>query len=261
MQTDITGTENVCKYIQATKFTKFSITKVVPGTNGNNISVFDLLDSQSNEHAVETFKQWAEFMNNNLPYKIVCFDEIEITQDANGNDKVKKIKNKVGKSSVTFCLNQHTHNTFANNSNNEKHNLNDNFDLVEFRKSIINDIAEQREKNEILQEIKNLHLKFAQLEEEDETEEDEETNKGLGGIDTNQVAQIMGLINMFKGNQAPPVLNGVEDNQDFKTNIKNAINKLYKYDKDLDKDLLKLSVLAETKTETFNMLITTLRNM
>ena len=90
MQTDITGLENVCKYIQATKYSKFSITKIVAGSNGNNISVFDLIDSNTNEHAVETFRTWAEFMNNNLPYKIVCFDEVEISEDANGIQKLKK---------------------------------------------------------------------------------------------------------------------------------------------------------------------------
>ena len=257
MQTDITGLDNVCKYIQATKFSKFSISKVSVGTNGNNISVFDLIDSNSNENAVETFRTWAEFMNNNLPYKIICFDEVEIVQDANGTEKIKKLKAKVGKSSVTFCLNQNTHNTFASNSNSKDNDTNSAFDLVEFRKSIINDITEAREKNEILQEIKNLNAKFAELEEEEEEEE----NKGIAGIDANQIGQIMGLIQMFKGNQPPPILNGVDDEPDFKTNINKAIKTLYKYDKELDKDLLKLSQLAETKTETFNMLITTLRGM
>jgi hypothetical protein len=260
MQTDITGLENVCKYIQATKYSKFTISKVVAGANGNNISVFDLIDSNSNEHAVETFRTWAEFMNNNLPYKIVCFDEIETIHDVNGVEKIKKIKSKVGKSSVTFCLNQNTHNAFASSSNGEKHENNNNFDLVELRKSIINEISEQREKNEILQEIRNLHSKFAKLEEEEE-EEEEETNKGIAGIDANQLSQIMGLINMFKGTPTPPVLNGIEDENNFKDNINKAIKILYKHDKELDKDLLKLSELAETKPDTFKMLISTLRSM
>lgn len=256
MITDITGLDNVCKYIQATKYSKFSITKVVAGNTGNNVSVFDLLDSNSNEHAVETFRSWAEFMNNNLPYKILCFDDFEINEDVNGTQKLKKLRGKAGKSSVTFCLNQNTHNTFAS-SNSEKQESNNNFDLVEFRKSIINEIVEAREKNEILMEIKNLHSKFAELEEEEE----EEKPQGIAGIDANQLSQLMGLINMFKGNQAPPVINGVEDDNNFKDNIKKAINILYRHDKELDKDLLKLSDLAETKPDTFKMLISTLRNM
>lgn len=260
IQTDIVGTENVCKYIQATKFSKFSISKVQAGTNGNNISVFDLIDSTSNEQAVETFRNWAEFMNNNLPYKIVCFDEIETTQDANGVEKIKKIKSKVGKSSVTFCLNQAQFNTFASSNNKDNDTHTHSFDLVELRKSIIKDIAEQQEKNEILQEIKALHQKFAELEEE---EEEEEKPQGIAGIDANQLTQIMGLVNLFKGQSNPPVLNGLEEttNEEFKNNINKAIKTLYKYDKNLDKDLLKLSELAETKTETFNMLLTTLRSM
>ena len=40
-----------------------------------------------------------------------------------------------------------------------------------------------------------------------------------------------------------------------------ALKTLYKYDKNLDTDLLKLSEIAENKPDTFNMLINTLRQM
>ena len=77
----------------------------------------------------------------------------------------------------------------------------------------------------------------------------------------------MGLVNMFRNNQQPPVINGVDEVAEFtyldikKANINKAIKILYKYNPNLDTDLLKLSQLAETKTDTFNMLITTLRSM
>ena len=85
MQTDINGVENICKYIEATKYSKFTISKYSNTTNGNYISVFELHDSNTNENAVNVFRNWAEFMNNNLPYKLICFDEMEIATDANGN--------------------------------------------------------------------------------------------------------------------------------------------------------------------------------
>jgi hypothetical protein len=259
MQVDILGVENICKYIEATKYSKFTISKYSNTTNGNYISVFDLHDSNSNENAVNTFRNWAEFMNNNIPYKIICFDDMEITTDANGNEKKIKKGNKTGKSSITFSLGQGQNNNFASASNKE-HNDNSNFDLVAFRKEIIKDIYEEREKNEILEEIKRLNAKFAEIEEEEE--EEEETPQGIAGIDANQLTQIMGLVNLFK-NQVNPSLNGVETPElsTQKENINKAIKILYKNNKNLDTDLLKLAELSETKPDTFNMLLSTLRGM
>jgi hypothetical protein len=259
MQVDILGVENICKYIEATKYSKFTISKHSNTTNGNYISVFDLHDSNSNENAVNTFRNWAEFMNNNIPYKIICFDDMEITTDANGNEKKIKKGNKTGKSSITFSLGQGQNNNFASASNKE-HNQNDSFDLVAFRKEIIKDIYEEREKNEILEEIKRLNAKFAEIEEEEEEEED--TPQGIAGIDANQLTQIMGLVNLFK-NQVNPSLNGVitPELSTQKENINKAIKILYKNNKNLDTDLLKLAELSETKPDTFNMLLTTLRGM
>lgn len=71
----------------------------------------------------------------------------------------------------------------------------------------------------------------------------------------------MGLINMFKTNDNKAIINGIDANQTKKDNLNKAIKILYKYDNQLDIDLLKLSELAETKTETFNMLINSLRTM
>jgi len=258
MQVDIIGIENICKYIEATKYSKFTISKYSNTTNGNYISVFDLHDSSSNENAVNVFRNWCEFMNNNLPYKIICFDDMEITTDANGNEKKIKKGNKTGKSSITFSLGQGQNNNFTS-ANGKEQEINNSFDLVAFRKEIIKDIYEEREKNEILEEIKRLNAKFAEIEEE---EEEEEKPQGIAGIDANQLTQIMGLVNLFK-NQVNPSLNGVEapDISTQKDNINKAIKILYKNNKNLDTDLLKLAELSETKPDTFNMLLSTLRNM
>ena len=74
------------------------------------------------------------------------------------------------------------------------------------------------------------------------------------------LAQLTGLINLFKGGATPTALSGTEEQSDRIENINKAIKTLYKYDKELDKDLLKLAEIAETKNETFKMLISTLRS-
>jgi hypothetical protein len=94
------------------------------------------------------------------------------------------------------------------------------------------------------------------MDEEDEEEED----NSVAGIQPDQIAQIMGLVNMFK-NSSPAILNGTEEQGTRTENINKAIKILYKHDKSLDTDLLKLAEIAETKTETFKMLINTLRSM
>ena len=72
----------------------------------------------------------------------------------------------------------------------------------------------------------------------------------------------MGLVNLFKQQQNPS-LNGIEpvDINIQKENINKAIKILYKNNKQLDTDLLKLAELSETKKDTFDMLLQTLRNM
>lgn len=257
MQVDIIGIDDVVKYIEATKLSKFTVMR----QNGAGyIPCFECLDSESNLNAINEFRKWAEIIRNNIPYKISCFDIAEIVLDANGNEKIKKSKNRSGKMECTFVLN---HNGIGYNINkNEIENVP--VDENELRRKIIKEISEQQEKNEILNEIKALRLKFAELEEE---EEEEKQSTNIAGIPAEQITQIMGLINMFKGGQQQPIINGVDDVDNTneleikKQNINKAIKILYKYDKNLDTDLLKLSNLAETKTETFNMLITTLRSM
>lgn len=259
MQVDIIGIDDVIKYIEATKLSKFTVMR----QNGAGyIPCFECLDSESNSNAINEFRKWAEIIRNNIPYKISCFDIAEIILDANGNEKIKKSKNRSGKMECTFVLNQ----------NGIGYNINKNeiehvpVDENELRRKIIKEISEQQEKNEILNEIKALRLKFAELEEEEEEEEPQQNM--IAGIPADQITQIMGLVNLFKGGQPAPVINGVENEvnditeiEQKKLNINKAIKILYKYDKNLDTDLLKLSNLAETKTETFNMLITTLRSM
>jgi len=260
MQVDIIGIDDVLKYIEATKLSKFTVQR---SSGAGYIPCFECIDSESNANAINEFRKWAEIVKNNMAYKLNCFDVAELIIDSNGNEKIKKSNKRSGKMECTFVLNQGYANNFGSNKSEQMEQSH--FDMNDFKKQVIKELAEQNEKNEILNEIKALRQKFSDLEEEEE--EEEEKQSGIAGIPSEQISQIMGLVNLFKGNQAPPVINGVDEVADFtemeikKQNINKAIKILYKYDKNLDTDLLKLSQLAETKTETFNMLITTLRGM
>jgi hypothetical protein len=255
MLVDIQGTESVIKFIEASKLSKFSILRA--GNTGYNIPIFECLNSNDNNTAVNEFNKIAEILSPNIPYKIKLFDYAEEVTNANGDIKVKKSKFASNKMEVIFLIN-----TAVNLQATQQHTTaqvgNQNaFDIGNLRAELIKDIAKAQEENAILNEIRELKLKFAELEEEDETDE----KTGIGGINQDQIQQLFGLINMFKTNNNPATINGLDQNQTRKDNLNKAIKILYKYNNQLDTDLLKLSEIAETKPETFNMLISSLRNM
>ena len=253
MQVDIIGVENVLKYIESTKKTKFSIYRAT-GTNGAYMPVFECLESDSNTNAISKFNDWASVVNNNVPYKLVLYDYAEVTINEDGSKKIKKAVERNGKMESIFILN----NTFTQGGppNQTTQVNNGGYDLAALRDSIINDLAKKNEESAILREIAELRQRFMDM----DTEEEEEEEENIAGIKPEQVAQIMGLVNMFK-QSAPATLNGTVEQGTRTDNINKAIKILYKHDKSLDTDLLKLAEIAETKSETFNMLITTLRGM
>lgn len=258
-QTDIFGIENVSKYIELTKFSKWTIYNV--NQNGNNVPLFDCNDSNSNSNAVAMFENMANILNNNTAYKIVCYNEVEIKLDRAGNEKATAKNTKSGKCSITFALSNIIDNNFSKGSNNIQQN-NSNIDLASFRKEIIKEISEKNEQNEILNEIRSLKMRLNELDQEADDDDEPEQENGIAGIKPDQIAQIMGLVNMFK-NSPNPSLNGItEINPDEqKININKALRILLKNDPQLDTDLLKLAELSETKKDTFNMLLSTLRSM
>jgi len=255
MQVDVIGLENVISYIQATKLSKFVIQRA--GNNAQAIPVFECIDSDSNANAINEFSKWAAVMNNATPYKITLFDFAEIITDANGATKVQKSKFKTGKTEVLFVINAAGQVNQANQSTNTPSMGNGGFDLQTLRADIINEISKKQEESAILSEIKELKQKFAELDAEEEEEEEEEAG-AMGGVDASQLGQIMTLVNMLKGQSKPATINGIDEQRD---NINKAIKILYKHDKSLDTDLLKLAEIAETKPDMFKTLISTLRSM
>jgi hypothetical protein len=256
MLVDIQGKENVIKFIEASKLSKFSILRA--GNTGYNIPIFECLNSNDNSNAVLEFNKIADILSVNIPYKIKLFDFCEEVINANGDIKIKKSKFASNKMEVIFVINTALNYQATQQPTIAQVGTHSAFDIGNLRADIIKDIAKAQEENLILKEIQELKLKFADLEEEEETA-DEKT--GIGGIGQDQITQLFGLINMLKTNSNPATINGVDENQVKRDNINKAIKILYKYNNQLDLDLLKLSEIAETKTDTFNMLISTLRTM
>jgi hypothetical protein len=260
MNVDILGSENVTSFIRLSNFIKFTIYQ--NNSNGNYMPLYDCNDSNSNDFAIHSFEKISEILNKNNIYKIVCYNEVETITDKNGNEKPRKASGKTGKACITFTLSNN--NNFSKSVNNDTTN-NNSVDLIAFRKEIVKEISQQNEQNEILNEIKNLRERFNQLDQEEEEEEEEQQPNSIAGINTDQLGQIMNLVNLFK-KQPAPSLNGIDETEteiqtDFKNNINKALKILYKHNKNLDQDLLKLANLAENKTDTFNFLITSLRSM
>ena len=253
---DILGTENVLKYIEATKLTKFTIQRAEGG--GQYIPVFECIDSDTNNNAIAQFKNWSEVVNQSRPYKISLFDYVNLETLPSGELKASKGKFKGNKMEATFQLS----NVISQSSQNNTQQTANNFsgDFATLKADIIREIGKNQEENAILNEIKALKQKFAEL---DEEEEEDEPESNIGGIDTSQLSQIMGLVNLFKNQNTPPVINGVEtkDLDQVKANINQAIKILYKNDKSLDTDLQKLAELSETKPELFKMLLENLRTL
>lgn len=258
---DIIGTDNVLKYIEVSKLSKFTIDA---NKSGHFICVFECINSQSNDIAIIEFSKWADFINPNQTYRITLFDVVDSTIDESGVLKQKKTKNKSNKMQATFILNENFNAARASN------NLAAPIDEESLIKKISSKFIEEQSNNQILNEIKNLSERLNKMELEELEDEDEPDSNSIAGINSNQIEQIMGLVNLFKNSTNKPAINGVNDAADnvdiieyneFKANINKAIKILHKNNSLLDKDLLKLAELSENKPETFKMLLSTLRSM
>lgn len=252
MVIDIYGADNLVKFIEATNLSKFSIER--PGQSGSYIPLFEMVNGNTNKDAVSEFKRLVDILNPSVPYKITLFDFAEVLEDENGSPKIRKSKNKAGKMQAIFLLSEQRAAAAQQQINGT---IAPAFDLAALKSEIAAEIAKKQEENEILKEIKEMRAKLAELDEE-ETEEDESE---IGGNKTD-MSQLMGFIAMLQGMNKPAHINGdVNEKSVFTENINKAVRTLYKYDKELDKDLLKLASIAENNTDMFNMLISSLRSM
>jgi hypothetical protein len=248
MEADIIGLNKILDCIKGSNFTKLAVYRYPQ--NSGNIPVFEKLNAKSNHELVKDFNDWGKNIDNSVIYEINLFDDVSVTFDDNGQEKLKRTASKTGKAKFYIQFKKDNNNSYNNNGSS-------NTDMATIVGLVSENLRKSQEDNLILKELAELKNKITIIE-----EEEEEEPTGLGALNPQSIGQFIQAFQMLSGNNAPPtttVINGVMDEK--KENIKKAIGILYKYDPDLDQDLLKLSSLAENNNATFKMLLTTLRNM
>ena len=247
MEADIIGLNKILDCIKGSSFTKLAVYRYPQ--NSGNIPVFEKLNAKSNHELVKDFNEWGKNIDNSVIYEINLFDNVLVSFDENGQEKLKRDNAKNGK--AKFYI------QFKKDTNNNSYSNGSNTDMATIVGLVSENLRKSQEDNLILKELADLKSKITIMEEEEE--EEEET--GLAGLKAENIGQFISALQMLSGNNSQPtttVINGVMDE---KREYKKAIGILYKYDPDLDQDLLKLSNLAENNNATFKMLLTTLRNM
>jgi hypothetical protein len=248
MEADIIGLNKILDCIKGSSFTKLAVYRYPQ--NSGNIPVFEKLNAKSNHELVKDFNEWGKNIDNSVIYEINLFDNVLVSFDENGQEKLKRDNAKNGK--AKFYI------QFKKDTNNNSYSNGSNTDMATIVGLVSENLRKSQEDNLILKELADLKSKITIMEEEEE--EEEET--GLAGLKAENIGQFISALQMLSGNKSQPttsVINGVMEEK--KENIKKAIGILYKHDPDLDQDLLKLSSLAENNNATFKMLLTTLRNM
>jgi hypothetical protein len=249
MEADIIGLNKILDCIKGSSFTKLAVYRYPQ--NSGNIPVFEKLNAKSNHELVKDFNDWGKNIDNSVIYEINLFDNVLVSFDENGQEKLKRDNAKNGKAKFYIQFKKDSNNnSYSNGSNNT--------DMATIVGLVSENLRKSQEDNLILKELAELKNKITIMEED----EDEEEETGLAGLKPENIGQFISALQMLSGNVSKPttsVINGVMEEK--KENIKKAIGILYKYDPDLDQDLLKLSSLAENNNATFKMLLTTLRNM
>jgi len=249
MEADIIGLNKILDCIKGSGFTKLAVYRYPQ--NSGNIPVFEKLNAKTNHELVKDFNEWGKNIDNSVVYEINLFDDVLVSFDENGQEKLKRNNAKNGKAKFFIQFKK-------DNNNNSYINGSSNTDMANIVGLVSENLRKSQEDNLILKELAELKTKITIMEEDD----DEEEETGLAGLKAENIGQFIAALQMLSGNVSQPttsVINGVLEEK--KENIKKAIGILYKYDPDLDQDLLKLSSLAVNNNATFKMLLTTLRNM
>jgi hypothetical protein len=251
---DLIGAEAVCKMLEQTQLKRFIIYR--QGAAKGSTPVYDCSHTITNGSAIKCFKDWAinitQFNPNNyLCYELLAFNDYE-EGEASPNELNSQVGKKRGKMRVTFALNAPMQQNFAYNMPAQQNNAPAINIEEEIRKGI--------EAALIRKELEELRRFKKEIEEEEE-EEEEENDAG------NIVDKVAGILNTFKehaAEQNAAQINGntvINEDLTIKTqNINKAIKILWKHNKNLDKDLLKLADLAENDNLVFKMVLNKLRN-
>lgn len=262
LNVDLIGPDAVANTLKQTELKRFIIYR--QGANLGSTPVYDCSHTQTNMAAVKCFKDWAANIlmynpQNFICYEILAFDDYE-TEDnqpkpANFKPKGQQGK-KTGKMRVSFALTGGVQN-FNNNQGQQFHAPQ--IDISgEIQKGI--DLAMLRHELKI---AKETIAEYENDDDDDETEGDDiitkvtSMMKAING-ETMDAAHISGDENLTAQknihNLTPAELSIKNKN------IQKAVNILFRHNKNLDIDLLKLANMAETNKIVFNVVIEKLRS-
>lgn len=266
---DISGFENICKYIEASKKSKFTVYRY--GQSGYNLPVFESTQHDTWGNALADFKNFAGILNKQSIYKMILFDEMEEV-GIMGEGAGKKSKKKTGKFEILFCIEPSQYQAPGYEHKSAAPQMA--FNPDQLKESIISEITRKNEESAVLKALQGMEdrlkaIEISQIEDDDDDEdEDELSGDNMGNL----IQGVTMLANMLKGGQAPPpVINGDESEATTQAEIdpkiervnkiNAAIKTLYKHDKGLHDTLTKLAEIAENKPDTFKFLLSNLGNL
>jgi len=277
MSIDVIGINPVANLIRQSGLTKFIIYR--EGAGKGSTPVFENIFCDSNPKTVTSFTDWASNLLNSNPvnttvYDIFLFDERalideEESEAEEGEDIKRPLRSKKKANKIRFRFQLASNNMMQGMNGQQNSNYVTKEDMGKIVTEALIAAEGVRANNEILNRLKALE----EDDEDDEDDQDFDSSDSLGRIEK-IFDRVEGLITKKKIKdkseenelELADSVSGVEDikkktGRDVKKNINLAITKLYKYDKDLDLDLLKFAELAEKDTEQFKTFIKALRAM
>lgn len=260
---DYTGAQAVSEIIKNSGLSKFIIYR--HGTSRNSVPVFQCTDCKSPQQAIKAFMDWSTIAGNGNtnPYDMVLFtgSADQLDTEATPSKKEKTIR-------FTFSLAKGNYTGYGNAYG---HNPGYSGDLSTIVENITLKLEKKYDEMETKRQFEELKKEIQELKEEQEFDDDADQ---LDGVQNQWSTALLGLINNYNNRNAPAI-NGAEtstepgqQNTDKRLatpeqikNINHALKILFKHDKQLDSDLLKMATLAETNKPLFLTLLTSLRSM
>jgi hypothetical protein len=278
------GIEAVANAIQQSKLTKMVIVRVSDGKR--SVPVFENLHCDSNGKLVESFKKWAYNIlqsnpTNNTTYEILLGNEKSLdtsdeeAQEFASEEYRPKLKTSGrGVSKMRFLFQLSNGNPYINAP--QLQSLNGNYVSKDEISNIVAEaLAKQAEKDKQDKLLKRIdELEQIINGENEDYEEDENIDKVDRIMDRGERildrlenwGKKKKVVEEKKEVEKAEAVNGVSDiskatGRDIKANINKAITTLYKHNKDLDLDLLKLAEIAEKNALYFKTMIKSLREL
>lgn len=250
MELDITGTEAVLKLIEQSGHSKFNILKL----GATRTPVFEFSGGRDNKEALAAFKQWAHTMtmgNNSSAYDIVLYTQ-------GSADEEEEAKGKKGRIKFSFALNRNA----AQIAGIGSANINEAIDAA------VTAALAKRDAEDMKKQLDEMRATMEAMEEEEEDEDELGAAPEQDAL-TKLAPIFASILGVKLPASAPTAMAGTPNTEETKNtftptqiaNFSKALKIMYKHNKELDSDLLKLAAISENNPGQFDMLISALRSM